>query len=123
MLPAKRSGGFARTPRTFLMRRASQPFFSQTWRSRSLPRSRGNGAPNGGMTMPSVAPSFERLRQSVTIIATHAEFPGKQEVVAECLDDIDSRWQRGLLTLEQRFQLYAILVRGTFARRALALTG
>jgi hypothetical protein len=63
------------------------------------------------------APSFERLAQAATIIAQHADYSGKQEAVAECLDDVENRWTRGLLTLEQRFKLCAILVRGTVLRR------
>jgi hypothetical protein len=84
---------------------------------------RGNGALHGEVTMPSIAPSFERLQESVTIIARHADFPGKQQVVAECLDDIEDRWRQGQLTLEQRFQLYATLLRGTCAAPAHAPTG
>jgi hypothetical protein len=61
------------------------------------------------------APSFERLEQVVTIIAQHADYPGKREAVAECLDDIEDRWVRGLLTLEQRFGLCATLLSSTSA--------
>jgi hypothetical protein len=67
--------------------------------------------------MKPTAPSFERLERTITIIAQHAEYPGKQESVSECLDDIEDRWMRGLLTLEQRFGLCAILLRGTASRR------
>ena len=63
------------------------------------------------------APSFERLEQVVTIIAQHADYSGKQEAVSECLGDIEDRWSRGLLTLEQRFGLCATLLRGTATRR------
>ena len=70
--------------------------------------------------MKSSAPSFERLEQTVTLIARHADYPGKERVVAECLDDIEDRWRQGQLTLEQQFRLYAILLRGTSAHRALA---
>jgi hypothetical protein len=66
--------------------------------------------------MKSHAPSFERLEQATTIIAQHADYPGKQEVVAECMDDIEDRWSRGLLTLEQRVQLCAILLREMASR-------
>jgi hypothetical protein len=62
-------------------------------------------------------PSFDRLEQTVTVIAQHADYSGKQEVVADCLDDIEDRWGRGLLTLEQRFRLCAILIKGTVSRR------
>jgi hypothetical protein len=57
-------------------------------------------------------PTFERLEQVVTIIAQHADYSGKREAVAECLDDIEDRWVRGLLTLEQRLGLCATLLRG-----------
>jgi hypothetical protein len=59
------------------------------------------------------APSFERLEQAVNLIARHADYSGKQAVVAGCLDDIEDRWEQGQLTLEQRFRLSAILIRGT----------
>jgi hypothetical protein len=61
-------------------------------------------------------PSFERLEQVVTIIAQHVDYAGKQEAVAQCLDDIEDRWSHGLLTLEQRFQLCATLIRRTESR-------
>jgi hypothetical protein len=67
--------------------------------------------------MRSTAPSFERLEKSATIIAHHAEYLGKHDVVAECFDDIEDRWQREELTLEQRFRLFAILVRGASRHR------
>ena len=60
--------------------------------------------------MKSSAPSFERLEQCVTIIARHPNYPSKHEVVAECLEDIEDRWLRGQISLEQRFQLSAILL-------------
>jgi hypothetical protein len=66
-------------------------------------------------------PPFERLEQIVTIVAQHVEFDGKQETVARVFDDIDDRWNHGLLTLEQRFQLCATLLRGTVSRRDYSL--
>jgi hypothetical protein len=39
--------------------------------------------------------SFERLERTVTLIARHADYPGKHEVVAESMGDIDDRWRRG----------------------------
>jgi hypothetical protein len=62
--------------------------------------------------MKSCAPSFERLEQIVTMIARHVDYLGKDQVVAGCLDDIDDRWRQRQLTLDQRLQLYAILLRG-----------
>jgi hypothetical protein len=70
--------------------------------------------------MKSNAVSFERLEQTATMIAQHAEYPGKTQVVAECLDDIEDRWTQGQLSLEQRFQLYAVLLRGTSKRSVAA---
>jgi hypothetical protein len=60
---------------------------------------------------------FERLEQAVTLIAHHADHPGKPAVVADCLNDIEGCWERGQLTLEQRFRLYALLLRGTASPR------
>jgi hypothetical protein len=68
--------------------------------------------------MNSDQPSFERLEWAVTIIALHADYPGKQEAIAACLDDIEDRWLRGQLTLEQRLRLLCLLVRcATVPRR------
>jgi hypothetical protein len=61
--------------------------------------------------------SFERLERTVTLIAHHARYPGKLEAIADCLQDIDDRWERGQLTLQQRFRLYAILLAGVGLRR------
>jgi hypothetical protein len=53
---------------------------------------------------PDILP-FERLERTINLIAQHIDYPGKQAVVADCLDDIEERWDRGLLTLEQRSRL------------------
>jgi hypothetical protein len=71
--------------------------------------------------MKPLSPSFERLEQTITIIAQHADYRGKQEVVAECLDDIEDLWNHGLLTLEQRFRLCAALIKGTASKRVRTL--
>jgi hypothetical protein len=63
--------------------------------------------------MKPTASSFERLERTITIIAQHADYPGKPETIAECREDIEDRWTRGLLDLEKRFGLLAILVRGS----------
>jgi hypothetical protein len=67
--------------------------------------------------MKSNTPSFERLEATVALIARHADYPGKHEVVAGCLEEIEGRWERGELTLPQRFRLYAILLVGTASPR------
>jgi hypothetical protein len=65
------------------------------------------------------SPSFERLEESVTIIARHVDYPGNQEVVADCLDDIETRLRQGRLTREQGLRPYAILLRGASMYRPL----
>ena len=52
-----------------------------------------------------------RAKQTATMIARHPDYPGKEQVVAECLDEIEPRWRQGELSLEQRFQLNAVLMR------------
>jgi hypothetical protein len=39
-------------------------------------------------------PTFERLERTTNLIAHHADYPGKQAVVAGCLDDIEDRWSQ-----------------------------
>jgi hypothetical protein len=68
--------------------------------------------------MKSIPPSHGRLEQAATLVARRADSPGGRRAVAEYLDDVDGRWLRGRLTLEQRFRLYAILLRGAPAPRA-----
>jgi hypothetical protein len=63
---------------------------------------------------------FERLERTTELIANHADYPGKQEFIAECLDEVEGLWRRGQLSLDQRFRLYAILLRGRAAHRRLA---
>jgi hypothetical protein len=64
---------------------------------------------------------FERLLETVTIIARHRDYPGKQDVIARCLDDIEHRWRQGRLTQLQRLRLYALLVAATAVRRSPAM--
>jgi hypothetical protein len=63
------------------------------------------------------APLFERLAHAVTVITRHADYPGKQQVVADCLNEIEDRWERRELTLQQRFSLYAIFMSATASQR------
>jgi hypothetical protein len=55
---------------------------------------------------------FERLELTVEMIATHRDYPGKQEVIRECRDDIEGRWREGRLSSEQRDTLVALLPSG-----------
>jgi len=66
--------------------------------------------------MSSVNALFERLEQTATSIIQHPDYPGKNEVVTHCLEDVEDRWQKGQLLLEQRFRLYAILLKVTMPR-------
>jgi hypothetical protein len=63
-------------------------------------------------------PSCERLETAITVIARHANYPGKADVVADCAREIDARWERGRLTVPQRFRLYAILQEGASSRQS-----
>ncbi len=60
---------------------------------------------------------FERLEQVVTLIAEHPDYPGKQEVISECLEDIEERSRQGYLSLEQRFRLDTILLKSAPAQQ------
>jgi hypothetical protein len=62
--------------------------------------------------MPPTAPSFEQLEHAVSMIARHPDYPGKERVVVDCLDDIEDRWTQGKLNLQLRFRLYATLLQG-----------
>jgi hypothetical protein len=70
--------------------------------------------------MPPVTSLFERLEKTATFIIQHPDYPGKKEVVADCLEDIEERWQKGQLLLEQRFRLYAILLKVAMPRLPLS---
>jgi hypothetical protein len=54
--------------------------------------------------------SFDRLVMAVTYIVGHADTPEKPLAVSECLDDIEARYTRGVLSLDQRRRLVAILL-------------
>ena len=62
--------------------------------------------------MLSISPFFERLEQTATIIAQHADSASKQQAVKECLDNMEDRWRQGQLTPGQRSRIVAILFRG-----------
>src|SRR5262249_11887969 len=54
--------------------------------------------------------SFERLEGAVAFIAQHPDSPGKRDTVSECLADIEGRFGRGALTLEQKTRLLTLLL-------------
>ena len=53
--------------------------------------------------------TFTRLERTISLIARHPFYPGKSEVVDECLDDLEERYREGLLTHEQKTILVLIL--------------
>jgi hypothetical protein len=52
---------------------------------------------------------FSRLEQTMCLIARHPFYPGKQQVVDECLEELEERVRQGTLTVEQRCHLVGIL--------------
>jgi hypothetical protein len=52
---------------------------------------------------------FERLEQAINLIARHPFYPGKQDAVADCREDLEERVRGGSLTRDQKARLVAIL--------------
>lgn len=52
---------------------------------------------------------FERLAYSVERIAHHAYYPGKEEAVEDCLEDIEELSLEGRITAGQRDLLREVL--------------
>jgi hypothetical protein len=59
---------------------------------------------------------FERLAESVELIARHCDYPGKREVVEQCAEEIGELLQAGKITDSQEEYLQEIL-RGGRCRR------
>jgi hypothetical protein len=53
--------------------------------------------------------AFMRLERTISLIARHPFYPGKSEIVHDCLDDLEDRYREGLLTYEQKAILASIL--------------
>jgi hypothetical protein len=53
---------------------------------------------------------FDRLAASAERIARHANYPGKDEAVCHCLEDIDDLVLDERITAEQRDRLRAVLL-------------
>ncbi len=53
---------------------------------------------------------FDRLLETVGLIARHADFPGKQEVVERCRDEVDDLTDSGVITASQGEILQQILL-------------
>lgn len=61
---------------------------------------------------------FDRLVASVERIARHSYYPGIDQAIDLCLDDIDDLWHTGRITSEQREALRFVLVGITMAPAA-----
>jgi hypothetical protein len=57
---------------------------------------------------------FERLVQSVERIARHAYYPGIDEAIELCLEDIEELMHAGRITAEEREALRVVLLGMTF---------
>lgn len=53
---------------------------------------------------------FQRLERAIGLIAGHPFYPGKQEALEDCLDDLEERYRQGTLTEDEKTRLVAILV-------------
>jgi hypothetical protein len=53
---------------------------------------------------------FDRLVASAERIARHADYPGKEEAVGQCIEDIDDLAISDQITAEQREILRALLL-------------
>jgi hypothetical protein len=52
---------------------------------------------------------FDRIERAATVIAQHVDWPGKPELISDCLANIDGRWRQGMLTEGQRLRLQTIV--------------
>lgn len=59
---------------------------------------------------------FDRLVESVQKIARHSYYPGIDQAINLCLDDIDDLWYSGQISSEQREALRFVLVGITMAQ-------
>jgi hypothetical protein len=55
---------------------------------------------------------YRRLERATRLIVRHPDFPGKDETLQRCRDDIEQRFRQNMLTEQQRARLLAILDEG-----------
>jgi hypothetical protein len=53
---------------------------------------------------------FHQLRRAVEIVARHADYPGKQDLIRESLADLDALHHQGRVTAGERLRLRAVLL-------------
>jgi len=52
---------------------------------------------------------FRRFERTSLLLASHPDFPGKPEALGRCREDVQERFQQGMLTVDQRTRLMTIL--------------
>jgi hypothetical protein len=52
---------------------------------------------------------FRRFERTSLLLASHPDYPGKPEALGRCREDVQERFQEGLLTVDQRTRLMTIL--------------
>ena len=60
-------------------------------------------------SQPDPAHVFRRFERTSLLLASHPDFPGKPEALGRCREDVEERFQQGMLTAEQRMRLMTIL--------------
>ncbi len=55
-------------------------------------------------------PDFTRVRAAVLTIANHPDYPGKEETIQHCYDDLAEWFELGLLDLDQFHELLRLLM-------------
>jgi hypothetical protein len=69
-------------------------------------------SPQACVGLETTAKGYLGLMRVVGMIARHPDFPGKRDVVEECVEDIVDRSRQGRLTPVQRGELLSILLAG-----------
>ncbi len=59
---------------------------------------------------------FERLLDSAGMIARYADFPGKQQVVERCREEVEDLARSGMITSDQGETLQEILLGVSFQK-------
>jgi hypothetical protein len=57
-----------------------------------------------------IVSEYHRLSTVVGLIARHPQYPGKAQVLQECMRDIESRHSRGRLTAAEKSHLISVLL-------------
>jgi hypothetical protein len=59
---------------------------------------------------------FERLLETAGMIARHADFPGKRQVVERCREEVEDLTRSGVITSDQGETLQEILLGVSFQK-------